>query len=745
VNERELLREIRDNFTYCVDAWRSIREEAAIDMRYVSGDPWDPKERQARKELDRPCIALDELGQYTNQLINDVRQNKRSIKLIPGGNGASEKTAEFKGNMIRGIEYKSKAQSAYCTAYEALIQRSYGHFRIGKQYVSPDSFDQEITIKRIPNPDTVYIDPDHTERDASDMNYAFVLERFRHDEFKRKWPKARITDFSAEIISEASPWISEKDIQVAEYWKVHKEPRTLLLLDDGSPRGLKLYQDELPDGSDVRKDAVLVEGMQFPLLNRRQSEQRRVAQYITNGVEVLETNKWDGKYIPLVCMFGKELYVDQGAGPKRKLLSLVRLARDPYMLYCYYRTCQAELVGLAPKTVWVGYEGQFENHEEEWANVNKSPIPYLQIKAITDATGAQTLPPPQRQVFEPPIQALELGAESARRAIQAACGMYNSSVGKQDTSARSGVAIKALDLQSDQGNFHFVDAYDGALEHAGRIIDDLLDKVYDTPRDHGLVKPDETHELVRINEPYQDPRSGAQVHYRTDEGDHDVTVTTGPSYQSQRDEAAQFADALANTPLFPRVADLIVKMRNLGPLGDEMAKRLTPPDIAQQQQGQQEIPPQFQQQLQQLSQELQALNQYAQQQEKEIQQYKAGLQAKQMEVQSREKIAELQVQADLVKTQAQIDAKNGLAALQADIARIEAMLNRVSQQDSQAAQLDHEAQQADAERMHQQQMQSQQQAAADQAQMQPLNSNEMEQMKTALQPEPGPGEESGLG
>jgi hypothetical protein len=52
------------------------------------------------------------------------------------------------------------------------------------------------------------------------------------------------------------------------------------------------------------------------------------------------------------------LYVDEGAA-SRQILSMTRLARDPYMLYCYIRTCEAEAIGGVPRATWVGYEGQF--------------------------------------------------------------------------------------------------------------------------------------------------------------------------------------------------------------------------------------------------------------------------------------------------------------------------------------------------------------------------------------------------
>src|SRR5215472_16810088 len=91
----KLLDEIRERYRYASDAWRDTRDEAQTDMRFVSGDPWEEHNRRERADAGRPCISLDEIGQYLNQCINDLRQNKRGIQINPKGNGATDKTAAF--------------------------------------------------------------------------------------------------------------------------------------------------------------------------------------------------------------------------------------------------------------------------------------------------------------------------------------------------------------------------------------------------------------------------------------------------------------------------------------------------------------------------------------------------------------------------------------------------------------------------------------------------------------------------
>src|SRR6185503_11705540 len=176
-DDSKLLTEIRERYQYATDEWRDIRNEAAIDMRYVAGDPWDAKAKDARTKAGRPALVSDELHQHFNQVINGVRANKRAIKFSPTGPGASEKTAQFYGNKTREIEYRSHAQMAYTTAFQDCIHRGYGFIRLQTKYASDRSSEQEVWIEAKPNPDMVLPDPDARKPDLSDQKYCFVYEK----------------------------------------------------------------------------------------------------------------------------------------------------------------------------------------------------------------------------------------------------------------------------------------------------------------------------------------------------------------------------------------------------------------------------------------------------------------------------------------------------------------------------------------------------------------------------------------
>jgi hypothetical protein len=642
----EILEEIRTRYTYATEAWADIRKEAQTDMRYVAGDPWADKDRKAREAAGRPCLSLDELGQFVNQIINDVRQNKRGIKVAPEGEGANDQTAELRQNLIRQIEYRSNAQQAYTTMFENAVQRSYGYLRIKPRYVSDRSFNQELLIEAVQNPDLVTPDPDALKPDGSDIKYAFICESFDKKRFEREFPDASPIDFSVD--QAANPeWVKDGErVMVAEYWTIETKRRRLLMLAPPTPEmpPVPMFMDELEEqGIPVPPDEQI--------LQDRWVDAPYVCQYLTNGLELLakkgspKKTEWPGTSIPLVSCVGKALYFDDGGGMSKKLLSMVRLARDPYMLYCYYRTCEAELVGMTPKTPFIGYAGQFRGFEEQWQKVAHEPVAFLEANPMTEGTGQQVLPLPMRQPYDPPIQALEVGAESARRAIQAAMGTSPLPTQAQKRNEKSGVALQRMEDSAQRGSYHFIDHYDAAIRRTGEILDDLIPFYYDAARKVTLRKPDDTPVVQDINDPQQ-PESNAV------DGSHDVTISVGPAMASQREAAEMFADTLIGSPLMQLLGPekgaelmaLAVKLKNVGPLGDEMADIISPPKPEEGQPPSPEQVQAMQAQMQQLQQQYQQAVQYI---ETEQAKQQAVIQKAQIEAERDLKLAEMQGQIDI--------------------------------------------------------------------------------------------------
>lgn len=683
-----LIEEIRDRFTYASNEWAAIRREGSLDMRYIAGDPWDPKDRKARTDAGRPCLSLDELGQYVNQVINDLRQNKRGIVVSPVGFGANDKTAEFLQGRIRDLEYRSNAQQAYTTMAENAIQRGYGYLRIRSKYTLDDAgFDQEPVIEPILNPDLVTPDPDFLRTDGSDWKYLFYHEWRMDTEFAREFPKADKKTFWALDRVMAPKWYDGKRITLAEYWRREEDrKRTLYLLKaarsqanpTGEPR--EVYSDALPatPGSD-------------DILKSREVSAYRVRMYLTNGFEILKQEDWPGLSIPFVSCYGKVIYVDRGDGVKRELLSMTRLARDPYMLYCYYRTCEAELVGMTPKFPYFSYVGQLDDiNLKLLAKSLHVPVATIQVKPTVPGASPNTvLPPPQRQPYEPPIQALELGAEAARRAIQSAMGTTFLPTQAQRRNEKSGRALDKIEETAQKGSFHFVDHYDEGVTRVGALLVEVIPSYDDRAKDVSIRQPDDTVAMVRINDPNTEKPVLLDKTHK-----HDVTISVGPWKESEREAASDFADTLIGSPIIQlagpqkglKLAAQAIRLKGVGPVGDAMADILDPKDP-------QMDPQQLRAHAAQMAQELEQLKQIAAQQNED-------LKTDRIKVASQERQTQAKIDWEREKLEKELAAKIEIARITA--AKQGADLDAERQEEERALNLElaHEAVEADRDRIH---------------------------------------------
>lgn len=626
----EILETARKRFDLAVEAEIEIRELGHEDTRFRAGHQWPDDIRKSRENDRRPCLTINRIPQFVRQVTNDQRQNRPSIKVSPVDDKADVETAKIFQGMIRHIEYNSNADVAYDTAFEGAVVPGRGYFRLLTDYCDPLSFEQEILVKRIRNPDSVYLDPHSVEPDGSDANWGFIFDDIPKEEYKAEYPDSEVasmTDWDS-LVQQTPDWITKDSVRVAEYFYKTFEDVDLVLIADAQGQTQVVNKKELPE--------ILPEGLS--VLQERKSRVPVVKWCKINSIEILEETDWPSKFIPIIPVYGDDLLVDG----KRVFEGIVRHAKDPQRMYNYWSSSETETIALAPRAPWIGYEGQFEDHEDEWKTANIRNHAFLQVKPMT--IGGQQAPLPQRNVFEPPVQAITQARMQAADDLKSTTGIYDASLGARSNEA-SGIAIQRRNQQSQTNNFHFVDNLTRSLRHAGRIMVEMIPKVYDTPRAVRVLGEDGQSEIVRINEVFE--KNGEQKIYDLGAGKYDVIVETGPSYATKRQEAV--ASMIDLTKVAPQIAQIAgdLMVRNMDwPGSQEIADRLKktlPPGIADDdKEKQMPIPPQMKAQMDQMSQMVEQLtNQLNQANEK--------IETKTLELESRERIefAKMQLSAEL--------------------------------------------------------------------------------------------------
>lgn len=625
----ELLRIIRARREEAEDAERPHRERAEEDLRFAVGDQWPEEERLEREEEGRPCLTINAMPQFIRQVTGQVRSLNPAIRVIPADGEARKETAEIVEGLIRHIEYCSDASSVYEGATENAAACSMGYWRILTEYCDGATFDQEIRIKRIHNPLAVLFDPFAKDPTRSDARYAFVIDKLPTETFRETYPDAEMVDFTSEHrMDHMEYWATTEGVVVAEYFWIEYDEYEIM---------------QLPSGQIVRGP--------FPKEFRgkkRTVQEPKVKWAKVTGAEVLEgPMDFPSRYIPIVAVTGEEWHL----GEETYRSSVIRWAKDPQVLFNYARSTQAEIASLQPKAPFMITADQISGYETIWAAANKANRPYLPYNA-DPAAGA-----PSR--VQPPVssEAMMTEAQMAAEDMKRTTGIYDASLGAKSNET-SGRAILARKEESQNATSIYADNMVKAVAHTGRILVDMIPRVYDTQRTIRILGEDGQEKMETINQIFI-AQDGIVPVNDMKMGKYDIRIQVGPSYNTKREESrdGMMEFLRVNPAAAPMVQDLIAKAQDW-PDADRFAERLRkalPPGVAEDQE--EEMTPE----------QAVAKQQQMQMQQQQMQAQQAAERIAMREAEAKARKAE----ADAVKAEAEAEkARMELAQLNGQLAQL---------------------------------------------------------------------------
>jgi hypothetical protein len=368
---------------------------------------------------------------------------------------------------------------------------------------------------------------------------------------------------------------------------------------------------------------------------------------------------------------------------ERTWSGIVRAGKDPQKRHNYLLTSQIERIAFTPLATWMGAKGFMGKDKSQWQNAHKAQTASLEYEPV-DIAG-NPAPPPQMVSQEAAIQSVTVALQGSEVGMKAVLGMYDANMGNNQGSD-SGIAIQRLQNQGDTGNFHFQDNLSRAIRLEGRIILSWLPVYYDRERIIRIIGEDGAQTTVKINGTIQKPEEGTDKDqvgkiFDLTTGKYDVTISTGPSYQSKRQEDRAMMQAMIASPALgqivaQRAGDLVAKTLD-SPIATELAERLMPPDIAAkaQQGNAPQIPPQIQQQMQAMAQQhaqlVQALHAAQDQIEQLTSKADQEMAKAQLDNATKKEIAQMQCEKDILIAETQVLGAGAVPDLKAKIAEYE--------------------------------------------------------------------------
>lgn len=530
--------------------WRDIYRYAKEDSEFLSAEPgcqWIQQLYNDRRKSGKATLQIDHTAQLINSVVNQIRMKTPAIKMI-AGDGADKETAEIFEYFIRGIQYASNADDAYDLAAQCAVRMSIGFIRVDREYASDLDFNQRLCIKRVINPLAVYLDANSVDLDGSDAMHCTILDVMTKESFARLYPGEAPVSFDA-----GQPMIKNENdrIIIAEQFKIKEEKAMIGLRPDGV---IEMAQD----------------GNEY--LQTRPITKRKVIHSKMSGAGYLEEPRvFPGKYIPIVPVYGEEFW-NEG---KRHLVSLTRRARDPQMLYNYWKSIECDVLDNQPQAPFIAALGATEGLENDYKRPGKTPV--IRYNAFDE--NGNPLPAPQRQ--QPPTTSPGLfqASQNALMDIKATAGVYDTSLGAKSNET-SGVAIAQRSQQTDVLTFHFNDNLSKSVRQVGRVLQYAVGDTYDTPQIIRIVNTEDETQEVGINGARVE---GQERDYYLNKGQFDMKVTTSLPYTTRRAETAAFlGDVARSSPdLMPIIGDKLFESMDMAgaEVLAERMKKLMPANL----------------------------------------------------------------------------------------------------------------------------------------------------------------------
>lgn len=529
---------------------RDQRKAAVEDIKFAQTEDgqWDEGAKEKRK--NRPRFTINRVAGAVDQLIGDQRQNRTNIKIRPVSGGATEDVAKTLTGLIRNIESNSKANNAYDTAFDEVVNGGFGGWRVTTEFSDDDAFEQDIKIKALNTATTsLWFDDAAMEYDKRDAMFAFVTVDMPKEEHKERFPKSPMSEWDQEQYNTSScqSWFKEDSVRVAEYWVKTPVTRNLALLSDG----------RVIDSDEEKSvmDELAAKGI--TVKRTRTVKSHKVEMYLLDGSGILEGPKeWAGKFIPLIPMYGRQSHIEGQTYTR----GIVRFAKDPARIYNYETSSIVETNALTPKDPLWYTPAMIKGHLPKYQNFATQNSPFMPYNPDPKTGGG----PPIRG-GAPAVQTASLQIlQQTSMDLYHVTGMQPPSIGV-NPELKSGKAIIAQEKQGDRGSFIFTDNLSKSIDYCGEILVDLIPRIYDTARQVRIMQQDgetENVEINTVNEEVIDEETGKPVLVNDlSMGKYDVVTETGPAFATQRQEsAAQILELIATSPMFESLAmDLVAK------------------------------------------------------------------------------------------------------------------------------------------------------------------------------------------
>ncbi len=541
-----------------VETWRDYFSDNIKNYHYwfdfVMGRQWDKDEEKLFKTYKKKPLVMNKLSPLSRAILADQRENTPNLELEPQDQVPVE-VVDTRKALVKNISFNSDTQVIYQEAFKQAIIGGFGAFWLNTIYINHKSFDQEPKFEKVTDATKCFWDPTAEHPCKIDGMHAGFTRRMSRAKFKAKYG-ARINNnigTSHGDLDQSYVWSNEKEITVTYCQRREIKKDTLYELSDGesyNSKELEIKFKELDVDVEGKSVTFYVDehGNSYEIVKKRTIYPSVIKCYECAGDYILEETELTADDLSIFFVDQDSYYDKKG---QQITIPYFKDAEDAQKYLNYLATQSAYILKVSRYDQFMASKKNVKSPETQriWRDPARHQGALIYDVDPDHGTKPERLTPPELP------QSLTIQYERTLRDIETNTGMYDTRMGAQGNES-SGIAIDKRVQQGMKNNIIAYDSLNRAIAAAGYILNQMISRIYDTPRRVTLDMPDTGRRPVNLNEPSDEYAN--TVDNDMTKGEFKIRLVPGPSWEGQQREALESLQLVLNASpgTFNMIADL---------------------------------------------------------------------------------------------------------------------------------------------------------------------------------------------
>jgi hypothetical protein len=546
------------------------------------GDQWREDESKLFERYNKIPMMANKLGMLYNHLIGYVIQNTPNLQISPDGNVPVE-TAQVRAALVKNISLNSDAKTIYQNSYGQAVIGGFGAARVGTDYVSDDTDEQEIKIYGFEDPNRCYWDLAAKHPCKVDGMFSGYKTRVSRQWFRDKFGKDIESQIGTTAVTEDSTvaFADDDSITIVDDFErvVDSEDTAVYKLSDGNyvnGREFKELERIPVDPNNKKSKKILLHNnVPVTVVSKRERVVYNIKHKQIAGDFVLEETDFPGKkLLPILFLDQDSYYTKQGQQITRSYFKDVKDLQK-YLNYLFTQSCYIMKISRYDQFIMPRKCAASPDAQQQWRDPS-----VVNGALYYDETPSGAKP----EQLQPPLLSPSLLQQYQQTLmdIQSGTGIFDTQMGEHGNET-SGKAIIKRNRASNKTTQKSRTSLEIMVATIGEIVNEMIPNVYDTERVLTLPMPDSQEEKISINKPLDDYGLGTMNDMT--QGRYKIRLKPGLSSEEQKEEALDSLQSVLMADkggsVFPMIADLYAE--NL-PIDNNMEIRnrlrtMVPPEI----------------------------------------------------------------------------------------------------------------------------------------------------------------------